>query len=510
LTEPGPEARRGRERALLLLALAVGAFLLLRVVEAREKSLWIDELHTVHIAAGAGPGEVLERLRPDFHAPLHFLAAHAVRGIDPHAQRAISILGGIALLWVLLRLGRRAGLGGPAQAALAAAAAGLPFQIQYGTELRPYAWLGAISACFLAAAFTPAPRPGRWILTLALLTALGLYTHYLFAVVLVAAGAVRLVLAGGARPGLGGLVLGGTLGVLLFLPWVAYDESWILEDPGVMLRDESDIGESVPPTLMGRVREAWPQLRADLVSLPLRLALPSVGRLGPRAGPVAAAGVLVLLLVPLPGLLRRRRGAGPGAAPEAGPLGPVLAASVLAMLLVTALSVVVWQRVALQYLSVGAAALPILVALGVEGFRSPVGQRRAAALVLAAAVVGGAGHVLGAPREDLRAGVAAVQRLAAGREAIVTAVLRQPAHYSALSVYEVYAPGIVATPPLRVPPASGTEPRPVIVLTRNAPIGQPEGRIPIWGDIRSGRSVREQIVIDPAVVVYLLEPGRPR
>ncbi len=153
--DPTPVVRPAVGPCALVLLVALG----LRIVEAERKSFWVDELHTVHIANGDGFRGVVARVLPDFHAPLYFLGAHALRDLPPHARRGLSIVASLATVLLLLALARASGFGGRSRLVMGLVLATVPFRIQYGTELRPYAWLELSTAGLLWAAFTPARIP---------------------------------------------------------------------------------------------------------------------------------------------------------------------------------------------------------------------------------------------------------------------------------------------------------------------------------------------------------------
>lgn len=497
---------------LVAIVLAAALF---RGVEAARKSYWLDELHTLHVAEGGTASDVIARVKPDFHAPIFFLGVHALEGLPPHALRVLPVVLSLLTLLPLLALARAGGLGRRGAVLAGVAFAALPFQVQYGAELRPYSGLGLAAATLAWAAFAPAPRPGRRTLVFALASALGLLTHYVAAAAILGVGAARLVVRPpGALP-FGRLLLGGTLGVALFLPWVVYDESWIFEDPGLITRNE-DVAGTPDPGLGQLVAAAFPELRGDLLSIVPRMAVPSIGGLGAEAGPWALrgaallGGALVLGIV----LVLLRGGPARAAAPRPG-TGDVVAGALVsalaAFLVVLAACVVLWQRIPLQYFAVAAWSLPLFAGVVADRLPGSVSGNALAFLMAAGSAVAGAAHAGGTPREDLAGAVDAARREAEARGGIATAVLWQPETYAQCTLFRAYAPGFSCVEPSAIGPSGGPGERPVVVVVRSArahsSLEEEWKRSDLWGRIPEGRRRIHEIRIDPRIVVYVLGPA---
>src|SRR6185503_6559724 len=79
----GPEGPRraalGMRRAGVLAAAALALGMGLRIWGAFSSGLWLDELHTLAHASPPDVAGVLEHTHWDFHAPLFFVAVHALK-----------------------------------------------------------------------------------------------------------------------------------------------------------------------------------------------------------------------------------------------------------------------------------------------------------------------------------------------------------------------------------------------------------------------------------------------
>jgi mannosyltransferase len=219
---------------LLILLLAAG----LRFFRLDAQSFWNDEGNSARIAERS-VRLILAGAAGDIHPPLYYLALHywrAVAGQSEFALRALSAIGGVALVALTALLGTRF-FAPPAGLAAAFLAAINPFQVYYSQEARSYIWVAFLTAATVYAAWRlNAPRlvppvtgaaeephvPSLvWAVAYVLLVAAGLYTHYLFFLVLVPINlvvVVGLVLARSFRwlAGWMGLHL---LAGILYLPW---------------------------------------------------------------------------------------------------------------------------------------------------------------------------------------------------------------------------------------------------------------------------------------------------
>jgi len=164
-----------RHGVLLALILLLGA--VLRLFRLSSQSFWWDEVYSASLSA-QDLGTVLPRFgqTPAFyHVLLHFWQ---YLGRGDGTIRLLSVLFGVATLWVVYRLGREL-LDSTQGLMCAFLIAVSPFHIWYSQEARMYSLL--ILLCTAATLFfvrflKQSPGwPGLWW---ALMTALGLYTHY--------------------------------------------------------------------------------------------------------------------------------------------------------------------------------------------------------------------------------------------------------------------------------------------------------------------------------------------
>jgi len=485
-----------------VLAVVVLSGLGLRLIEADEKSLWLDELHTLEIAAADDPTGVVDLLRPDFHAPLHFLTVHALGNLDPHRMRLVSAAIGLLALIPLLALARDGGIGGAGRVALVAGFLLLPYQLRYGVELRPYAWLQLFAATAAWAALSTRSKPMTRCIVFALATALGLYTHYSMAVAVVGIGAARLFIHGRGTLPVWKVVAAGTVGVAAFLPWIFEVESWVFEDPGVMTRDErvTDAnGETAQKPVI-----PLSELGPDLAATPLRMAVPSFGQLGDIPGKVVMGGAGLLALTLLFAFVVSLKSSTSGVAANRTYFGGVFAA-VFSMVIMGTACWRIWERVPIQYFALAAWGWPLLIGGLVHG----ASRRGKGDLVLMATVAAlllmGAGHAYGKSREDLRAGVAKIRELLDAGPAVTTSILRQPDWYHHRSIYLAYARDLTTVEPTDVPPPGDDVPSKVLVVTRNASPNQPGSPPEVWAAVSKGRKLVETIVVDRATVVFVYD-----
>ncbi|HQL95942.1 MAG TPA: glycosyltransferase family 39 protein [Candidatus Hydrogenedentes bacterium] len=196
--------RRGVRPAVLLL-LAVGIALSVRLWGLGDRSLWYDEGATTLLAdALASPLDALDWGRTNDPPLLTWLAVLPNRVLGPwlgldRATRAHDALvhvipllfstAAVALAFACFRrvLGPGAAFGGALLCALS------PFQIMYAHEIRPYAsmLLIALAAWYCLDRALEGNRPGWWA-AYALAGALGMYNHFFAAWVL-----LTLALTGG-------------------------------------------------------------------------------------------------------------------------------------------------------------------------------------------------------------------------------------------------------------------------------------------------------------------------
>lgn len=220
----------------LIVILALAA--LLRFYLLDGQSFWNDEGNSARIAERSLP-LITEGAAGDIHPPLYYYLLHGWRslfGSSEFALRSLSAVLGVLLVGLTFLIGRRVfGAGVGVLAALLAAIN--PFQIYYSQEARMYMLLAVIGAAATWLLFRllmdwhteeQATGRGRWSsvllhLSLTLLYAAGLYTHYAFPfiifthLVIVAMGArVRRQSIKRLTPWIGVTAAAG----VLFIPWL--------------------------------------------------------------------------------------------------------------------------------------------------------------------------------------------------------------------------------------------------------------------------------------------------
>jgi len=185
-------------RMLLTLVLSLAA--LLRFAYLDASSLWSDEGNSWALI-GRSFRQIARDAAADIHPPGYYWLLklwHIPWGSDAVAMRSFSALLGVLLVYLIYRIGRYlqpdSSAKGPWLALLAALAAALnPFQLYYSQEARMYMLLAVAGAGLiwsLLAYLHATPRTTA--ATTALLGyivcgTLGLWTHYSFPIVLVAA-----------------------------------------------------------------------------------------------------------------------------------------------------------------------------------------------------------------------------------------------------------------------------------------------------------------------------------
>jgi len=479
------------------IALAVG--LGLRVWEATESSLWLDELHTLFHASRPDHAAVIDSVRPDNHTPLFFLVVHQFGDWSTGAWlRWIPIATSLAAFPLLVAILREAGAGTSRILLSLWLYACLPYQVHYGAELRPYCFLSFFSILAFCVAFSTRGAPVLRFALFSLTCLLGLFSHMGMAITIFAIGCARLAVR---RPGglrLPALVLSGTLAVAGFLPWLL----------GFAQKAAADRGAFHEETGGYALREA---LRNELLALPVRLVEPFVGFLGEQWARVALAGTLLaaaaLLVAFLAALVARVR-----AAADTRPRGVdagLVAFALAAFAVITALSWYRWDRVPLHYFSGMAWTLPLFFARivdaaparGVRPLRVAVG---AGALLMGVAMAGGTS------RADVRGGVARLEQW--GRELetanparppIYTAVLAQPGEvFDHALPFRAYAPELGAVEPEGVPgPGEPGFERPVLVYRRVLNLWHEK-----WKPITTGRRIAREEKLDWYTWVYVFVP----
>jgi 4-amino-4-deoxy-L-arabinose transferase-like glycosyltransferase len=226
-----------RSRLLLLGILLLGASL--RFYRLGAQSFWNDEGNSARLAERSLP-LIVQGAAGDIHPPGYYLLLHYWRALFGHSEfalRSLSAVAGLALILCTYLLGRQL-FGEPTGLMAAFVSATSPFAIYYSQEARMYALLAAISAastCFairhLQSAFRelPSVRSNWQLVAYTLLTTAGLYTHYVFAFVLLAHNLAFALWWGIAslrsRPRWPTLIAWGgaqAVALLLYLPWLPH------------------------------------------------------------------------------------------------------------------------------------------------------------------------------------------------------------------------------------------------------------------------------------------------
>ncbi len=474
-------------------ALMAAAGLLVRVVEAR-KSVWLDELHTMELARQPGVSGLIDLIRHDVHAPLFYLALMPWGAASVEALRWIPLLTGLIGIPFLVDLLRQWGFGRVALMSLAATLLLAPFQIRYGVELRPYAWLQVFAIVALWAGLGHRGSERFRMVVFAGAVAAGLYVHYLMAVPVVALGAARLLSRPKGVIPLQKLTLAGAVGVVLFLPWIFTSESWLLHDPSRFFRNEHAEADAPP-----RPEPPQPRVLPQLAQAAPRILTPSLRGLGPVGFGFVVAGwcaMIAFLLRAGRDLLHGRHLPG-----ERGVLA-ILSAGFLGFVLTAVASVEVWRRLPIQYFATVAWVWAVFLAVLIQG--APEARRgRSALLLLGALLLMAVGQAMGRPREDLAGAVEIAREWGAGRDVHYTALMRQPGHYDPVEVWKVLAPDLQPVRPEEIPPGDG---RGVVIVTRKADPRESGVSKAIVARIEAGRTLVRTRLVDGSVGVFLYLP----
>jgi 4-amino-4-deoxy-L-arabinose transferase-like glycosyltransferase len=227
----GKEKARLQQGALALILLLAGA---LRLYCLGAESLWYDETVSVYLAGESIPA-LVAHTAGDIHPPGYYLLLHAwtrLAGSSEFAAAFLSLFCGVLLVALAYRLAARTF--GPAAGLLAAFLVAIsPYNLWYSQEVRMYT-LGAVLGLGVLGAVLPlVTRPVRrdkpWgrLAVYALCGALGLWTLYYFAFLLVAVnllvGVWWLVERRRERVGWGWLgrwALAQAAVLLLYAPWL--------------------------------------------------------------------------------------------------------------------------------------------------------------------------------------------------------------------------------------------------------------------------------------------------
>jgi hypothetical protein len=204
--------------ALAVALVAVGA----RAPGAVSYPLWQDEVATARIMEEPTFRRMLDHVRETESTPpaWYSLAWSAHRaGLPVEAVRWLSVFFGGALAALTVVFARRFLPFWPA--VLAGTISALAWQlVSRGHELRAYALYALLSVAFALLLESAARRPGRGVLAvLALTVALGLLTHYFFALAL-ATGLLWLWSSGASRTVLLRVTAASSAGILPALLWL--------------------------------------------------------------------------------------------------------------------------------------------------------------------------------------------------------------------------------------------------------------------------------------------------
>lgn len=490
--------------AWTLLAALVAVGLALRVWEAVESSLWLDELHTLSHASQVDLAGVSAAVARDNHTPLFFWVVHLLG--DWSGGEWLRLLPALTSLLVLVPavlLLREVGVERGAGVLLGAwLLMALPYQVYFSAMLRPYAWVGLFSAGAVWAAFSDRGSHGARFAIFFSCVLAGLWTHRVMALVLLGVGCARLVTRIPGALGLGWLILSGALAVAPMVPWLA---RFAEERTVSRLEFQQEAGGY----------ELRPVLVKEVLALPARLFVPFMGTLGRPWALLAKLGALTFFGTALASMaafvLARRRG-------QTSKCPPAMAAltvyAAVTFLLIAATSLWSWDRVPLQYFTAVAWAPPVILACAANRLPRP-GMRMAAMTLLSlSALVAGVAQSGGRETEDMRRAVATVGQLDAqlrkrdGARPVVSAMLSQPEMFRHDLPYRVYGPELGAVEPDQIP-RSGTPgfERPVVLLLRDeSNLRSSDSWSGLGAPVFEGRVELERLTIDWYLTVLVLGP----
>lgn len=252
-----PLQRAGHALPLLLMLALLVLASALRFHRLGEQSLWYDEGVAYNHALRTLP-ELIPLLQRNVHVPVYFTLLglwEDVAGASEFALRSLSVFFSLLSVALIYALGAR--LFHPAAGLAAAAFVALnSFSIYYASEARMYAMLTAIAAgsmllfvVFLGDLCRPFPARSRsrYIIALGLINALGLYTHVVYALILLTQSVLALVWFGGSwqaeRQATGSAsitkrtllayIVANILTLLLFSPWISTAVAQVFAQPNI-------------------------------------------------------------------------------------------------------------------------------------------------------------------------------------------------------------------------------------------------------------------------------------
>ncbi len=218
---PTGSARARREFWTLAVVLAGAVVVRAAVLNAR--SLWFDETFSVAVARLPWLSGLRLIAQTDAHPPLYYMLLHlwVKMGDSPEVVRALSALFGtltVLATWFFARA-----LGGRTLAAVAGTiVASSTLAIQASVEARMFSLLSLLAVVSSHALWAAArgPARSRWWVAYAGASAVGLYTSYLFALLLPAHLLYMLVTQRANRPAWRAYLLALAVVGLLCLPWL--------------------------------------------------------------------------------------------------------------------------------------------------------------------------------------------------------------------------------------------------------------------------------------------------
>jgi uncharacterized membrane protein len=496
---PQPPEPRSSARWIVL-AIVVG--LALRVWEAWESSLWLDELHTLFHASRPTVGAVLQSVRNDFHVPGFYVVCHFFGDFSTGAWlRWLPILASLLTFLPIVALARESRGGERAAVACAWLFALLPYQVHYGAELRPYAWLELFTAVAAWAAFSERGSKNVRGFVFFASVVLGMFTHVIMAFAVVAIGAARLFVRGPRLVALPVLIGIGAAAVAPVLPWFLWFHQFATEKREAFVEQ---VGE----------RALRPQLLREVRDLPIRLIEPYMGSLG-RPWSLVAMGGFVVFVVGLAGLVWfawRARAARTDERKD-----PILVAvvvyGIVQFVVITALSVKSWDRVPLQYYVGASWPIALVLAAWFATVPSSAVRRALGVAALGSTFAMSVAVAGGESREPFREAVALARtwgtELSASDPAhppVYTSVLAQPSGvFDHKLPYLAYGTDLGAVEPEEVPTlVTGDFDRPVIVIRRALALDHPK-----WQPIVEGRKIVREERLHERVWLYVFERSDP-
>ncbi len=491
-----------RSNALFAAAvlLMLGVSIALRTTELKTKSLWLDEFHTIDIAEAPNLSAVIEKLRPDFHAPAYFFVIHLLGPDSGEAGRWVSIIFGILTILMALLIAIEVGFSRPAQFMTVAAFACLPFQIQFSTEMRPYSLLGFCALATIWTAISHRFQPRIRFLLFVFSATLGLYTHYLMCLVILGIGGARLLVRPQRSLSLRQLILAGFVAMVCFLPWIVSVESWVFSDPSVMVRNEKPVTQEL-------AEQDQPDIEiANYLALPVRLLSPLGGTLGQSIGWVVRWASAILAIVGAMTLAVKGACAFRSTDPNRRRFAALMLVGLINGILTLIVCSWLWHRLPIQYFMIAAWIWPFLLGglLEIQWVASRLAPILTTLLALVAAV--GITHVIGESREDFRRATNIAVTLSETDDALCTAVLSQPSHYNNLTAFHTYEPAANICTPAE---AKALPARRCVVLSRSLR-GNEAARLKVLGfHVGNGRRVLSQTKVGRNLEVFLLSPVEP-